>query len=64
MNQFCFSCGAGIGTFRREGEGTCPVCDPVGTPQVGWHRMPDNLGGYPERCVHSRLLTEICLSCG
>lgn len=26
--EFCLSCGAGIGKFRREGEGTCPECDP------------------------------------
>lgn len=26
--EFCLSCGAGIGKFRREGEGTCPDCDP------------------------------------
>ena len=26
--QFCLHCGAGIGKFRREGEGTCPECDP------------------------------------
>ena len=26
--EFCTHCGAGIGKFRREGEGTCPECDP------------------------------------
>ena len=26
--EFCQYCGAGIGKFRREGEGTCPRCDP------------------------------------
>lgn len=26
MDQFCKFCGAGIGKFRREGEGTCPEC--------------------------------------
>jgi len=28
--EFCLSCGAGIGKFRRDGEGTCPKCDPIG----------------------------------
>ncbi len=27
--QFCRACGAGIGPFRRDGEGTCPACDPT-----------------------------------
>lgn len=27
-SEFCRYCGAGIGKFRREGEGTCPKCDP------------------------------------
>ena len=26
-------------------------------------RKVDNLGGYPERCVHSRSLTDACTSC-
>jgi len=26
-NEFCHQCGAGIGKFRRNGEGTCPECD-------------------------------------
>lgn len=26
--QFCLQCGAGIGEFKRDGEGTCPACDP------------------------------------
>ena len=25
---------------------------------------PDNLGGYPDRCVHSRSLDVPCASCG
>ncbi len=25
--QFCGACGAGVGQWRREGEGTCPQCD-------------------------------------
>ncbi len=25
--EFCEFCGAGIGNFRRQGEGTCPKCD-------------------------------------
>lgn len=28
--QFCLQCGAGMGTYRREGEGTCPKCEKVG----------------------------------
>lgn len=28
MKEFCEHCGAGIGKFRRDGEGTCPRCDP------------------------------------
>jgi hypothetical protein len=28
--EFCLHCGAGVGKHRREGEGTCPVCDPEG----------------------------------
>lgn len=24
--QFCLQCGAGVGSYRREGEGTCPDC--------------------------------------
>jgi len=31
--QFCPHCGAGIGKYRREGEGTCPKCDPQGVKQ-------------------------------
>ena len=27
QNEFCHQCGAGIGKFRRDGEGTCPECD-------------------------------------
>ena len=26
--QFCEHCGAGLGQYRRAGEGTCPECDP------------------------------------
>ena len=26
--EFCEYCGAGIGEHIREGEGTCPKCDP------------------------------------
>lgn len=26
MDQFCRYCGAGIGKFRRKGEGTCHKC--------------------------------------
>jgi hypothetical protein len=25
--EFCIYCGAGVGKFRRDGEGTCPKCD-------------------------------------
>jgi len=28
VEEFCLRCGAGVGKFRREGEGTCPECDP------------------------------------
>jgi hypothetical protein len=28
--EFCYHCGAGVGRFRRTGEGTCPKCDPAG----------------------------------
>src|SRR5215469_17846121 len=28
--QFCRYCGAGVGEFRRIGEGTCEKCDPEG----------------------------------
>ena len=27
-DQFCHWCGAGIGKYKREGEGTCPRCEP------------------------------------
>jgi hypothetical protein len=27
--QFCPYCGAGLGKFRRDGEGTCPKCAPL-----------------------------------
>lgn len=27
--QFCPDCGAGIGKYRRTGEGTCPTCDTI-----------------------------------
>jgi len=33
--QFCRYCGAGIGEFRREGEGTCIKCNPDG--RIGEH---------------------------
>jgi hypothetical protein len=26
-------------------------------------RYPDNLGGYPERCIHARPLIDDCESC-
>jgi hypothetical protein len=26
--EFCPHCGAGVGHFRRNGEGTCHICDP------------------------------------
>jgi hypothetical protein len=29
MPEFCRYCGAGIGPFYREGEGTCHKCDPA-----------------------------------
>src|ERR1700677_3756798 len=25
--EFCLYCGAGVGEFKRDGEGTCPKCD-------------------------------------
>jgi len=25
--QFCRFCGAGLGKYRRDGEGTCPNCE-------------------------------------
>ena len=28
--EFCTHCGAGIGEFKREGEGACGTCDPEG----------------------------------
>ncbi len=28
-----------------------------------WARMVDHLGGYHDRCVHSRALTIPCVSC-
>lgn len=28
------------------------------------YRQADNLGGYPERCVHGRTLGDTCKSCG
>lgn len=28
-SEFCVYCGAGIGGFRREGEGTCSECDDI-----------------------------------
>jgi len=36
--QFCKACGAGIGVYRRHGEGTCPKCDPEGVAanQARW----------------------------
>ena len=33
MKEFCEYCGAGIGKFRRKGEGTCEKCDPEGVKQ-------------------------------
>jgi hypothetical protein len=30
QSEFCRACGAGVGKFRLKGEGTCPICDPVG----------------------------------
>lgn len=29
IREFCEYCGAGIGKFRRVGEGTCHICDPT-----------------------------------
>jgi hypothetical protein len=31
--EFCLYCGAGIGKFRRDGEGTCQKCDPEGAAE-------------------------------
>lgn len=42
--EFCVFCGAGIGKFRREGEGTCPKCNPEGVKKnealAGRHQKP------------------------
>jgi hypothetical protein len=32
--EFCHYCGAGVGKFRRKGEGTCPECDPPAKEQL------------------------------
>jgi hypothetical protein len=32
QREFCVYCGAGLGEHRREGEGTCRICDPKGNP--------------------------------
>lgn len=29
--QFCKYCGAGIGKYKRKGEGTCPKCEDKST---------------------------------
>lgn len=29
--EFCLHCGAGQGSYRREGEGICPECEPCET---------------------------------
>ncbi len=34
IREFCKHCGAGVGEHRREGEGTCPECDPSIPPSV------------------------------
>lgn len=33
-------------------------------PSESDQRMPDNLGGYPERCVHGWPADKACVSCG
>lgn len=40
--EFCRHCGAGIGPHRREGEGTCPMCDPEGCSARKGHVGPVN----------------------
>lgn len=35
--EFCLFCGAGVGKFRRDGEGTCIKCDPKGVEE---HNAP------------------------
>ncbi len=41
-NEFCRHCGAGIGAYRREGEGTCSICDPEGCSALEGHVGPVN----------------------
>ena len=36
--EFCAYCGAGVGKFKREGEGTCNRCDPEG--RARFHSPP------------------------
>lgn len=39
------------------------LCKNRVTEQPGLARKADNIGGYPERCVHSRGLNAKCASC-
>lgn len=42
------------------------IANRAGAPNPGIvqnYRQQDNLGGYPERCIHGRSLSEACESC-
>lgn len=44
--EFCKYCGAGVGKFKREGEGTCHRCDPV-DPELAY-RLGELYEKYPD----------------
>lgn len=49
--EFCIECGAGLGLFRREGEGTCPHCDPVIPKDILFDLVRED-GRLELHCVH------------
>jgi hypothetical protein len=67
--EFCSHCGAGLGVHRRDGEGTCPECDPEGCEEHGSlvgaalsnkapHGPPDGLG-YKVGDTHASIRSNV-----
>lgn len=55
--EFCTACGAGVGAFRRDGEGTCPKCDPQ-TLLKNYGHTPTEYG--PTCIAHAK---KVCVDC-
>ena len=63
--EFCVYCGAGMGKFKREGEGTCPKCDPpkkmitIYDPPGGWrYGFPREYKPLGDESIEATLLRD------